>query len=353
MEVQVNPYFDAYYCSYYLQGIAEVFGWRSIHFSHDGFVNMNRPHSLALVLRPEGCKIFIDAQDSRVPYGDALSWSDVYAKINVDANELAGEAQKKILPLGPSFGIRWLELVPSVSLAATNFWKCLSEFKGYRSWREHFANYWRPYHYRVPLTSYVHEPSREGYVFSLSRAWDHEPQCNEYRLNFIKACRSLHYIRFEGGFTPCRNGSMKGLEAFAVDHRYPLDEYIAKLKRSLVAFNTPAVYGCLGWKLAEYLALGKAVISTPLNRALPAPLEHGRHIHYVDGSVDEIAQAVELLHSDAEYRHELERNARRYFLEYLSPAKCIERVARYEATRQERMATSTSGSAADYEMANV
>ena len=50
--------------------------------------------------------------------------------------------------------------------------------------------------------------------------------------------------------------------------------------------NTPGVSGCLGWKLGEYLALGKAIISTPIQRQLLADLEHGTHIHVVDGSED-------------------------------------------------------------------
>ena len=42
--------------------------------------------------------------------------------------------------------------------------------------------------------------------------------------------------------------------------------------RSAVVFNCPAVHGCLGWKLGEYLTLRKAIISTDLGRRLPAPL---------------------------------------------------------------------------------
>ncbi len=74
---------------------------------------------------------------------------------------------------------------------------------------------------------------------------------------------------------------------FTMASRIPFTEYMTKLKSSLVIFNTPAVFGCHGWKLAEFRALGKAIISTPLTRELPSPLEHGTHVHFVDGSIDQ------------------------------------------------------------------
>jgi hypothetical protein len=328
MNVVIDPYFDAYYCSFYLAGIAEVFGPQAVRISHDDFPDMRWPHSVALILQPDGRRIFIDTQDSSAYYRDALSWCDVYAKINVDPTEDADEARRKVLAIGPSFGIRQWGLAQMARHAAGHYWKCRSEFDGYRSYREYFANYWRQYHYRLPLAAYSHEPSRGNYIFFVSALWKQERECNEYRANFIVASRSVPGLEFEGGFAPRRPDDIRGFETLAVKRRYALDEYLRRLKRSLVAFNTPAVYGCLGWKLAEYLALGKAIISTPLNRSLPAPLEHGRHIHLVDGSFDEIKNAVKLLSEDNAYRRLLENNARNYFLEYLAPARCIERIVR-------------------------
>jgi len=133
-------------------------------------------------------------------------------------------------------------------------------------------------------------------------------------------------LEFEGGFAPRGPGVMGDLELLSTARRYPLNEYVWKLQRSAVAFNTPAVDGCLGWELAEYLALGKAIISTPLGRRMSAPLEHGRHAHFVDGSPGSIAEALGLILESRDYRERLERNARDYFLEHFSPERCIGRI---------------------------
>jgi hypothetical protein len=327
--VVIRPDFDAYYCSYYLAGIAEVFGPGAMRFARGGFPGAREPHALAFIVQPDGIRVFVDAQDSSALFGDALDWCDFYAKINVDAAALTGAARSKVLAIGPSFAIRIWGPLHAVILAANNFLKSRAVLTDCRTRREHFANYWRQSHYRLPLSAF--EPARceDDYVFFLTSLWRDEldcAECNGYRANFIRACRDMAGIRFEGGFAPRPAGYAPGFDALTVGKRYTFPEYLAKVKRSIVAFSTPAVYRCHGWKLAEYLALGKAIISTPLSRDLPAPLEHGTHLHIVDGSIEGIGEAVRLLVGDGDYRRRLERNARAYFERYLAPASCIERI---------------------------
>jgi glycosyltransferase involved in cell wall biosynthesis len=101
---------------------------------------------------------------------------------------------------------------------------------------------------------------------------------------------------------------------------------LEKTKSSALVFFTPAVWHSHTFKLAEYLALGKAIISTPIVRELPAPLVHGCHIHYVDGSLDSMRAAIQLLLDDHDYRKHLERNAYDYYSSFLSPKRVIERL---------------------------
>ena len=55
------------------------------------------------------------------------------------------------------------------------------------------------------------------------------------------------------------------------------------------------------WDLGEYLALGKAIISTPLFNDLPAPLTHGINIHFVENDVDSIKEAVSYIIANPDY----------------------------------------------------
>ncbi len=191
--------------------------------------------------------------------------------------------------------------------------------------REHIANHWRQYKHRLPLSEYYSAPSEHEYIFFVGSVWKREAQTNEYRALFMDVCRSIPGLRFEGGFPP-RSDQFQPYEHLLMSQRVPFTEYIEKTKKSAVAFNTPAVHGCLGWKLAEFLALGKAIISTDVGRVLPAPLVHGENVHFVDGSEASIREAVKRITSDDSYRAKLEAGAREYYESYLAPRRVIERV---------------------------
>ena len=312
-----DPAFNALYYSFYAAGLAEVLGRvrpssRCPSFGH---------HGLAFTAGER--RIFVSASDGPGLKEDALRWCEVYGKVNLDPDSVAAADRERCLAIGPSFPIRvW---GPAAAIATSWIHFLLARRRIERP-REHFANFWRQFRYRLPLAAYAPAESDPEYVFFLSTLWKKEPDTNRSRAAFVEVCRSLSKVVFDGGFAPRTRGDVPGFEAWTAGRRMALSEYLDKLKRSAVAFNTPAVSGCHGWKLGEYLALGKAIVSTPPRRALPAPLEHGRHWHLVDGSPASIRAAVERLTTDHAYRRHLERHARAYYLEYLTPRRVIERL---------------------------
>jgi len=268
-------------------------------------------------------KVFIDASDPPSLVQEGVEWGDVYAKINVDYNEIPDTAKHKVLPIGPSFGIKIWNLPQSLLLALVRYLKFGDSIENPR---EHFAGYYRQWRYRLPESLFIPGRSRNDYIFFAGSLWKREPETNTYRANFIRVCSSLEGIKFEGGFAPRTRNDVPGFEDLTMIQRIPFPEYLRKLKVSSVAFNTPAVASCHGWKLAEFLALGKAIISTPLTRELPHPLEHGVHIHYVDGSIESIRQAVVDICGNPNYRRKLEENARKYYVAHLQPVQVIDRI---------------------------
>jgi glycosyltransferase involved in cell wall biosynthesis len=100
-------------------------------------------------------------------------------------------------------------------------------------------------------------------------------------------------------------------------------EWLEKTKQSAVVFNTPAFWNCHGWKLGEYLALGKCIVSTKLQNDLPFPLEHGKNIHFVENNQDAMGEAIEYIISHPDYRQKLESGARAYWDAYGSPIAAL------------------------------
>ena len=96
-----------------------------------------------------------------------------------------------------------------------------------------------------------------------------------------------------------------------------------------MGFWAPGDQGAMTLKLGEFLALGKAIIAVPIRQEqLPSPLVHGEHVHFVDGSLEEMKKAVQLLTTDNDYRQKLERNARTYYEQWVSPEQAIQRYIR-------------------------
>jgi hypothetical protein len=90
-----------------------------------------------------------------------------------------------------------------------------------------------------------------------------------------------------------------------------------------LVFNNPAVGGCLGWKLGEFLALGKAILSTPIDRVMPGAFDPGEHFLQIDGSAESFDAGIERLIGDKQTREGLERRARQYYDEYLRPDRVV------------------------------
>ena len=325
MNIKIYPLFNAHYYSFYMAGLSMAFGKKAIEFSTDGFPEGLHHHCLAFTIGDieRNHKIYISAGDGSGVSEEGLTWCDVYAKVNIDPDVMLAKFKHKILPIGPSFGVRYLSLPETLISAVKSFWMVRTAVKKYK---EHFAYYYRQWKYRLPLEFYQPGVAEDDYIFFAGSLWKKESHVNQLRANFIEACRSIPQIFFEGGFAPRYRNDISGFEHLTLNRSYTFDSYLNKAKKSFVVFNTPAVQNCLGWKLGEFLALGKAIISTPLTRAMPAPLIHGRHIHYVDGSKQSIREAILYIHQNSGYRQKLEQGAREYWLEYLQPQSVIDRI---------------------------
>lgn len=266
------------------------------------FTRLDAPVRRGVAMSIEGVSVWLDLDDSAEVDADALAWADVAGKVNVTVED--ARRNSRLLLLGPLFGVRAWPLpkgylvLPSMIAAGAPLRGSLAglRFQGIT---------------RQPIEAYRRSPSRSGYVFHRSRRWpDRHDATNRTRDRFAEAVGRCG-LTIDGGLT---------------DVRIPLSEYLARTAVSSVVFNCPAVHGCLGWKLGEYLALGKAIISTDLGRALPEPLVHGRDIHLVDDDVDAMADAIRVIDSDTEYRAHLERGAFAWYQRNLTPEVVARRV---------------------------
>ena len=340
MFVLVDPRAKLTYAWFYIYGLCEQLGPRRVRWSKRGFVDLSPQsafsydHYLALIVESgeRRTRVVVDYGDATGFEETAYEWCDVYAKVNVTPGDL--EKREKLMVLGPGFGIG-----PSSRDRLDWGPPILGQLAHWRDRRRGPTNY-PPSMKRLvvehlawlrsgTIDQYQVHPSSSDYVFYAARLWEHDScveDTNPERAEFMRAAKAAFGKGFDGGFVP--EGRSAQAEIYAdllLDRKVPSDEWISRTQLSAVAFNNPAVWGCLGWKLAQYMALGKAIISTPIENLLPEPLRHGSNVHFVS-EIDEIPAALSLITTDCEYRRRLEIGSRKYWDLYLSPVATARRI---------------------------
>lgn len=339
-KIYIDPRFRVNYASYYILGIFKIFGIQTTSFSSNYFETdlykdlHDYDKGLCLVIKTtigDFKRVFIDFHDLDTVSIKHYEWCDLYAKINVKSSSL--ENFPKILAIGPSFAVNMLNF----SFVFKVWLKLLFIKKKPVSLKTYLRDYMFLVIRRKKYDKYLSATSKDDYIFAISTLW-YDPltasTTNKYRAEFLKIAKSI-YPNVEGGLFYISNDSVNKqfpiydnyLKEYS-DHIYTkrvsAQEYINKTKMSSIVFNTPSVAGCHGWKLAEYLAMGKAIISTKLNNEMPGDFNGSQMV--LINNIEELRAAIVHLKTDKDARKILEEHASNYFNNELAPEQVIKRI---------------------------
>lgn len=333
-EIVADPRFHVHYVSFYIVGIQQL-GWKlSFKVIEDFPINSNwgKTHGMPFVINGRK-KVYIDPGDSDEIDEKAYAWCDVYAKVNLLNKDCT---KGKILAIGPSFSVRFKNPIATIILSLTNYIKCRKSLPN-KSIIAFVKSYLYTIYRRCSLTYYEKKvEEQEGYVFSMNTLWYDDltgATTNHFRGLYCKLCKKLMHC-FEGGVYYV-NGVENEWPQYIkykteyndilTNKRVGMKDYLDKTKKSIFVFNTPAVAGCHGWKLAEYILLGKAIISTPISKVMPGEFLPNKH--YVEArNKEEIETAIIQLRDNRELRQQLKENVREYYKKYLSPSSSVRRI---------------------------
>ena len=292
MKVIIDNADDILYKSFYVYGLAELFGQNSLCFSSRPFVELTKrarnTKSMRFLLHGSGTsrRFVIDCNDSYEIDEELYNWCDVYGSINANYSKTPEKYHEKLVSLCPSFGVRCWNMPQAVFHALCD-WP-LSESSMKKFFGKHKRLLSRPAYLDYLAVDYKRGVD-DNYVFFLSTLWysdewnKNDEGVNARRANFIHACKGLDGVVFEGGLvSQGKDRSSESLFADCLSKGVPMKKWMEKTKRSALVFNTPAFWDCHGWKLGEYLAMGKCIVSSKLSNDLPEPLEHGKNIHFVE-----------------------------------------------------------------------
>lgn len=314
------------YASWYLHALSQRGRWT---FASEPFTAAGDPHAvLHVLLYQDGVeyRLAIDHSNLHVIDTASLKWCHIYGKVNLRPED---SSIAKVVPIGPLAAIRFQPALSMLWHAAAN--ACLARHR-IKDLRRFLSGY-RGSLKRPRLSDLQPATALPDYVFFASSQWKKEAEANEARARFIRACRAIPGIRFEGGFAPRSKGDMDAYRELEMTGRLSTGDYLEKMRRSAIAFNTPSVAGCNGWKYCELLMMGKALLTPPLVRVMPGQWEAGRHYHLCNAEGNDLPAQVSTLLQQPAYRQSLERNGREYFEKELAAEVVVQKLLKHAMAR--------------------
>lgn len=324
-KVIIDPASDIFYSSFYIKGLTDLLGRKNIVYESSPFIGLSE-NNFNFNFIFENTKYTISMNDSYVINGQLYEWCDVYGGVNINFSITSLDKYPKLISLVPSFGIKIWNLPQMISNMAHRAW--ILKPDNYKF----FSGRYKHMYLRSIYEEYGKDVKVDDdkYIFFCSTLWyndewnKNDEGVNQRRANFIRSCKSLPDVKFEGGLvSQGKDRSSEDKFCDCLSRAFSMNEWLYKTKKSALVFNTPAFWNCHGWKLGEYLALGKAIVSTKLLNDLPESLVHGVNIHYVENTEDSIREAVQYIIDNPKYRIKLENGAKEYWSKYGTPLKSL------------------------------
>lgn len=173
-------------------------------------------------------------------------------------------------------------------------------------------------------------PLQSPRVLFLTRAWEpagdlsqRRPReaLNDTRAACIRAIRSAFGDRALAGFAASK---------FACD-RYPdlvvpppltaKRNYLRTLKRYPICVATTGLHGSVGWKVGEYVAFARAIVSEPLLNLAPEFTEGRHYLSFRDPA--ECVERISTLFDDQALRRRLMEHNADYYQQWLRPDRLV------------------------------
>lgn len=290
-------------------------------------------HAHLDALLDENLRIHFDTHDAEeIPLRE-LEDCHVYFKRSYSpavASSLPAALRRKVRPLGFNYRV----LPDGMDLRAVR--RALS----LRGWSaETLAtckqavdiNNWFGFQPRVQLLQAPPDPGAEPNVLFLVAAYDpyddpaRSPEkiqdrisINETRARCVRLLKKALGRRFTGGFSHSRFAAKQYPDLVVPPGTTSQAQYFRTLQSYPICIATTGLHGSIGWKLAEYVAFSKAIVSERLLFQVPGSFAPGKN--YIEfNSPDECANAAVRLVEDAELRRELMLNNAAYYRDRLRP----------------------------------
>jgi hypothetical protein len=277
-----------------------------------------------LVTVNDKLRLYYDTHDSYEIDEEAAKEVDCYFKRSYARPKIPASLVNKVFPLGFNY-----ELYPG-------------DPDDFESQRRHAFKQDRdgaqPPPFRpTPETMYsAPEESLPPQVLFMTRAWDpfdnserpdekikERVRLNETRARIIELLRQEFGDDFLGGFShtdyAVRNYGPMLLPDAEISAK---ENYVRVLGSYPICVATAGLHGSIGWKMGEYVAFSRAIVSETMTCQVPGDFKEGRNYLRFD-TAERCVDAARELFSDAGMRRRIMKANHEYYLSRLKPEAMI------------------------------
>jgi len=148
---------------------------------------------------------------------------------------------------------------------------------------------------------------------------------NETRARCVELLKRELGTLFFGGFSHTDYAARNFPHLLLQDKGlYAKENYVEILRRYPICVATAGLHGSVGWKVGEYVAFSRAIVSERLGCRLPGDFRAGENYLEFD-EPRRCVDGVRRLLSDPALRHGMMKRNHGYYLGYLKPDALIER----------------------------
>lgn len=261
-----------------------------------------------------------------------LERCDVYFKRSYyrqDIEQLAPHLGSKVQPLGLSFSCRSRSdesaILRAIGYYATHYFNIRRPLQSAK-WLYFLAYLIKECQVSPRITDFEGSPDQAllPVVFFQTRVWSDQgtnrdsAEVNEKRVAVIRALKRSLGPQFMGGLVPdefARKHFPDCLTSLPTNRK----KFVKLSQQCLIGVYTRGLHHSVAWKMPEYLAAAKCIVSEPLRNELPVPLESGRN--YLEfTSPQECVSACKRLLNDPLLSDSMRKANHAYYMTEIEPS---------------------------------
>jgi len=279
-----------------------------------------------------GQRLYFDLHDSQEVDQEALARCDFYFKRSFAAIPSPNPvASPRVIPYGLNYPV---ESASFDKFAIPRLWRFNTGLARYREFWRHV-----PVGRQRSLASHRFETAPSTIspkVLFMTRLWDpdddpnrtpekrtHFRELNELRANCVRTLRRELGPNFHGGVADTPLARKSYSDAIV---KTPADaskwRYLQLVREHPICITTNGLHDSIGWKMGEYVAMSRAIISERLANAVPGDFAAGSHYLPFD-TLQQCLDAVETLICDPHRRMSLMNACHNYYFEALRPDRLV------------------------------